>query len=521
MSRPKLTSERIFSVLEKIRLLGLYDGVIRDAELIAAREHVSAEEALFMTGLPERYLLKIIATAFELPYISSTKLRHGKIPQDVLNLIPSKTAVELNVLPLRQSQQTLYVAVARVDDAKLLESVKILSGFPEIRPVLAWSLALRCALRQFYEDHGDPWLELDAPASHLTTNIGDDSQYEPPSFPLDINSQSPESIEDEPATLRPIKATKAETPAELAKLNLAELPGARDEHKTYSFLPHHSEGTPALGTSTRPSAGSHQIFSKLDSNSPQSNGRHANSVQLVDSLRGHLAVNQTKINEGISLRPPGEPVTRTEPAPGLHSRQAASWFTQNQVAPRGVMEVLVDHIDQLRGLAEHSRRTYATCFRIADRLEIPDIWREALRRAVWLHDVGVGAGEHLTSMTILTGGKDMAERVRNFVRNRRRALSGTDLGASVHQILELSIDPSAADHAQHQSDSAGCFFNVHPEELLLAKRCAQILSISDAYDNLVRTRGRSGSQHELRQLVPFFVSEEVFSAFLDSVGNSK
>ena len=112
-----------------------------------------AEEAVLELGLvAEADLLKSLATAYKVRFISSERLAKADLPPAVRDLIPQKFADQRGVCPVFFDPQThtLSVVTANPDDADVLREVQIASGAREVKAVLARPLAVKAFLAKAY-----------------------------------------------------------------------------------------------------------------------------------------------------------------------------------------------------------------------------------------------------------------------------------------------------------------------------------------------------------------------------------
>lgn len=112
-----------------------------------------AEEAVLELGLvSEADMLKSLATAHKVRFISSERLAKADLTPAVRDMIPQRFAEQRNVCPVFFDPQThsLSVVTANPDDVEVLREVQLASGAREVKAVLARPAAVRAFLAKSY-----------------------------------------------------------------------------------------------------------------------------------------------------------------------------------------------------------------------------------------------------------------------------------------------------------------------------------------------------------------------------------
>ncbi|MFH1132287.1 MAG: DUF4388 domain-containing protein [Pseudomonadota bacterium] len=104
-------------------------------------------------SISETDLLKVLSLHFQTRYVSSEKLSTAKIPQSVLDTLPSDLCERLCVLPVRYDKQTKVLSVVTPDpsDAKVEQLLIVTSKAREIRTYVALRYAVEAAIRKYYK----------------------------------------------------------------------------------------------------------------------------------------------------------------------------------------------------------------------------------------------------------------------------------------------------------------------------------------------------------------------------------
>jgi response regulator RpfG family c-di-GMP phosphodiesterase len=112
-----------------------------------------AEEAVLELGLvPEADMLKSLATAHKVRFISSERLAKAELAPAVRDMLPQRFAEQRGVCPVFFDPQThtLSVVTANPDDVEALREVQLASGAREVRAVLARPAAVKAFLAKSY-----------------------------------------------------------------------------------------------------------------------------------------------------------------------------------------------------------------------------------------------------------------------------------------------------------------------------------------------------------------------------------
>ncbi|MEP6755092.1 MAG: type II secretion system ATPase GspE [Chthonomonadales bacterium] len=99
-----------------------------------------------MHFLPESALLQALSRQLGCPLVD---LNAEPPHEDALQIIPSEFAIRHNLLPLRQSDHTLIVAMADPLDIQSIDDLQLLTGY-NIEPVLAGASEIKRAVEQNY-----------------------------------------------------------------------------------------------------------------------------------------------------------------------------------------------------------------------------------------------------------------------------------------------------------------------------------------------------------------------------------
>jgi response regulator RpfG family c-di-GMP phosphodiesterase len=133
-------------------------GHLKQEQVEAVYTHVQrsgerAEEAVLQLGLlAEADMLKSLATAYKVRFISSERLAKADLTPAVRDMIPQRFAEKTGVCPVFFDPQThaLSVVTASPDDVEALREVQLASGAREVKAVLARPAAVKAFLAKSY-----------------------------------------------------------------------------------------------------------------------------------------------------------------------------------------------------------------------------------------------------------------------------------------------------------------------------------------------------------------------------------
>jgi response regulator RpfG family c-di-GMP phosphodiesterase len=133
-------------------------GLLKPAQVEAVYAQVQrsgdrAEEAVLELGLvAESDMLKSLATAYKVRFISSERLAKADLTPAVRDMIPQRFAEQRGVCPVFFDPQahTLSVVTANPDDVEALREVQLASGAREVKAVLARPAAVKAFLAKSY-----------------------------------------------------------------------------------------------------------------------------------------------------------------------------------------------------------------------------------------------------------------------------------------------------------------------------------------------------------------------------------
>jgi hypothetical protein len=137
-------------------------GVCTPEVLEAVSRQLSAQgggrltDSLALLGwADEKAVLRVLAGRAGTKFVTVEKLRAAKVEQGVLDRVPPRFAEAQSALPLKvdTSSRTLIVAVADPSNQTLLADIKLVSGEPNIMPLVALEKGIQAAIRRFY--YGD------------------------------------------------------------------------------------------------------------------------------------------------------------------------------------------------------------------------------------------------------------------------------------------------------------------------------------------------------------------------------
>ncbi len=111
------------------------------------------EEAILALGLViEADMLRALATAYKVNFISTEKLAKADIPRAVLDMVPQRIAEATGICPVLFDAKThaITVVTADPDGAEALREVQQTAGAKEIKPILARPAAIKALVAKNY-----------------------------------------------------------------------------------------------------------------------------------------------------------------------------------------------------------------------------------------------------------------------------------------------------------------------------------------------------------------------------------
>jgi response regulator RpfG family c-di-GMP phosphodiesterase len=123
------------------------------------------EDALVDTdALTEQELLKLLAAAYQVRFVSTEKLSKADIDRATLDKVPRKLAERLNVVPVLfdAANNALSVITADPHNIDALDQIQKGAGAREVKPLVARPAAIQAAIAKFYGGDHFSFTGLDA-----------------------------------------------------------------------------------------------------------------------------------------------------------------------------------------------------------------------------------------------------------------------------------------------------------------------------------------------------------------------
>ncbi len=164
-------------ILDMLFNNGVIDKAKYQSVLQYQRTHdVALEDAIIDAGaLDEDTLLKQLAHIYRTRFVATQKLKKAEISRTVLEKIPAKLAMKLNVFPIlyRPENSELSVVMSDPSNVMLEQEISHASGVPHIRSFIARPAAIQAAIAKYYRGDIHAFANLDKEGVQAYYNMMD------------------------------------------------------------------------------------------------------------------------------------------------------------------------------------------------------------------------------------------------------------------------------------------------------------------------------------------------------------